>query len=66
MEWKEWMMKLRINKKEANATWIALEYYVCQATHDPNAMNGCAGLPEGKEKDYLESVMNKLLKQTKK
>ncbi len=59
-------MKLTINKKEANAIRGALQFYVFETTHTYEDEEDKPGLPDGKEKDLLKSVMNKLLKGVKK
>ena len=57
-------MKITLNKKEANAIYSALHFYVFETTHDSDG-EAIVGLPEGEEKKLLTSTMDKLLKSTR-
>ena len=59
-------MKLTINKKESNALWGALQFYVLETTHSYPDGEARPGLPDGDEKELLKSIMDKLLKNTRK
>ncbi len=56
-------MKLILNKKEVNAVSYALKFYAHDTTHEQSNEEDedpSPGLPEGKEKDLLQSVLIKL------
>ncbi len=52
--------KIKLTKEEIDKTWNALKFYVDEVTHAPEEMEGCAGLPEGRERKVLEGVIDKL------
>ena len=54
------MKKIKLTNEEIVKVHTALKFYVYETTHAPDETNGCAGLPEGREKEILEEVMIKL------
>lgn len=50
---------INFTEEERDKLLNAIKFYVHEVTHNPEEMNGCAGLPEGKERTILVNIIRK-------